>query len=317
MQKMPDTDPNTHSELASFGEELRREREIRGISLKEIADATKISKRFLEAIERNDHKTLPAPVFTRGFVREYARYLGLNAEEMVNRYNYAAAGDDRIEKTIHLERLIQPQGLHAGREGVGDATATRAAAGLPELRKPAPKKRGIPPAYARVDRNVWLFLVIVAVLGVALWFAWKHKTSRVESEAAATKAVAAPQTPKAIALPAQQTKPQPVDNNLHLTLDLIDNSWITLQADGKTVVNDELRKGDHRTFDALENFEFKTIGNAAGVRLTLNGVELPPLGPDGKVLHDRIYDRSSIPPAGSTDGPAPEPQQTTTTRTSP
>ena len=76
---MPD-DPQPSSELASFGEELRREREIRGISLKEISDATKISKRFLEAIERNDHRTLPAPVFTRGFVREYARYLDFRTE---------------------------------------------------------------------------------------------------------------------------------------------------------------------------------------------------------------------------------------------
>src|SRR5512140_329539 len=107
MPAMPENDPQPHSELASFGEELRREREIRGISLKEIADATKISKRFLEAIERNDHKTLPAPVFTRGFVREYARYLGLNAEDIVNRYNYAAAGDDRIDKSIHLDRVAQ------------------------------------------------------------------------------------------------------------------------------------------------------------------------------------------------------------------
>src|SRR5207302_5950914 len=106
---MPDQEPQPQpSELASFGEELRREREIRGISLKEIADATKISKRFLDAIERNDHRTLPAPVFTRRFVREYARYLGLSAEEIVNRYNFAAAGDDRIEKTAHLERLVQP-----------------------------------------------------------------------------------------------------------------------------------------------------------------------------------------------------------------
>src|SRR4029078_6990279 len=101
---MPDQEPQPHSELASFGEELRREREIRGISLKEIADATKISKRFLEAIERNDHRTLPAPVFTRGFVRQYARYRGRSAEEMVNRYNFAAVGDDRIEQLAHLER---------------------------------------------------------------------------------------------------------------------------------------------------------------------------------------------------------------------
>jgi cytoskeleton protein RodZ len=278
---MSDTDPQSHSELASFGDELRREREIRGISLKEIADATKISKRFLEAIERNDHKTLPAPVFTRGFVREYARYLGLNAEEMVNRYNYAAAGDDRIEKSPHLERLTQPQPV------------------VP----PPPLKRGIPPAYARVDRNVWLLVVIVAVLVGAIWLAWKHKTSRVETEAAA-RPVAAPRMPKpSAAVPVAAPKPaQPADNNLHLTLDLLESSWITLETDGKTVVNDEMRKGDHRTFEAQENFRFKTIGNAAGVKLTLNGVELPPLGPDGKVVHDLVYDRSSLPPV-STDGP--------------
>src|SRR3954447_13842836 len=141
---MPDQDPQPQlSELASFGEELRREREIRGISLKEIADATKISKRFLEAIERNDHKTLPAPVFTRGFVREYARYLGLNAEEMVNRYNFAAVGDERIEQSAHLERLTTPQ------------------APMP-VKKLAP--RGIPPPYARVDRNVYILIVVVIAL---------------------------------------------------------------------------------------------------------------------------------------------------------
>src|SRR3954471_15892230 len=148
---MPDqeNDPS-HSELASFGEELRREREIRGISLKEISDATKISKRFLEAIERNDHKTLPAPVFTRGFVREYARYLGLSSEDMVNRYNYAAAGDDRIEKSPHLDRLVAPP---------------IAATPIKDL-----PKKGIPPPYARVDRNVVLLVVIAAALiGVAYW----------------------------------------------------------------------------------------------------------------------------------------------------
>lgn len=278
---MPDNDPQSHSELASFGEELRREREIRGISLKEIADATKISKRFLEAIERNDHKTLPAPVFTRGFVREYARYLGLNAEEMVNRYNYAAAGDDRIEKSLHLDRLTQPQ---------------------PVVPPPTPIKRGIPPAYARVDRNVWLLVLIVAVLVGAIWLALRHKSARVETEAVAHP-VAAPRTPRsAAAVPVAAPKlAPPADYNLHLTLDLLEDSWITLQTDGKTVVNDEMRKGDHRTFEAQENFRFKTIGNAAGVKLTLNGVEQPLVGSDGRVVHDLVYDRSSLPPA-TTDG---------------
>src|SRR6478672_839423 len=157
---MPEQEPQAHSELASFGEELRREREIRGISLKEIADATKISKRFLDAIERNDHRTLPAPVFTRGFVREYARYLGLSCEEMVNRYNFAAAGDDRIEKSAQLDRLVQPV--------------------LPiEQREPA-KKRGIPPAYARIDRNVYLLLLLIAALAGVAWWAIQHKRKEAE-----------------------------------------------------------------------------------------------------------------------------------------
>src|SRR6478672_7264917 len=151
---VPDPGPQTHSELASFGEELRREREIRAISLKEIADATKISKRFLEAIERNDHRTLPAPVFTRGFVREYAKYLGLNADEIVNRYNYAA-GDDRIEKSAHLERLIAPP--------------------PPPIKEKPFKASGIPPWYARIDRNVVITAIIVAALATLGYWAVRHK----------------------------------------------------------------------------------------------------------------------------------------------
>src|SRR5437763_1058522 len=147
---MADEPQQRYAELASFGEELRREREIRGISLKEISDATKISKRFLEAIERNDHRTLPAPVFTRGFVREYARYLGLAADEMVTRYNYAAAGDDRIEQSAHLERLVQPV-------------------------TPPPPQKGIPPIYARVDRNIYLLLAIIAALALVTWWALRSK----------------------------------------------------------------------------------------------------------------------------------------------
>lgn len=81
-----DKDAVERERLTSLGEELRKEREIREISLQEIADDTKISSRFLEAIESGDHSSLPAPVFTRGFIQEYATFLGLDAEEMVDRY---------------------------------------------------------------------------------------------------------------------------------------------------------------------------------------------------------------------------------------
>jgi cytoskeleton protein RodZ len=272
---MPD-DPQPHLELASFGEELRREREIRGISLKEISDATKISKRFLEAIERNDHRTLPAPVFTRGFVREYARYLGLNVDEIVTRYNYGAAGDDRIEQSAHLERLVELQAT--GRE-------------------PLPKK-GIPPPYARIDRNVYILALIVAALAGLTWWAVKHK--RAIAEVTGLESTFAPKTRRARAPAATPRTPTPAGEvpaatqPMRLVIDVSDDSWVTLDADGKTVINDRLRRGEHRIVEAKDSFHFRTVGNAAGLKLALNDVPLPPLGGDGQVIHDRVFDRGDL-----------------------
>ena len=61
--------------MPAFGENLRREREMRGVSLEEISSATKISLRFLDAIEREDFSKLPGGIFSRSFIRTYARYL--------------------------------------------------------------------------------------------------------------------------------------------------------------------------------------------------------------------------------------------------
>lgn len=284
--RMPDQEPQGQggaSELASFGEELRREREIRGISLKEIADATKISKRFLEAIERNDHHTLPAPVFTRGFVREYARYLGLNSEEMVNRYNFAAASDDRIEKPPQIEKYPQTP--------VRDITP-----------KPPPK-RGIPPAYARVNRSaIAITLIVIALAGVSYW-AVQYKRDR---DALADSAPIPVATNSASAPPVLQPAAPQDDSNLRLAIEVLDNAWVTLEADGKTVLNDEMKRGERRTFEASEAFRFRTIGNAAGLRLTLNGAAIPTLGEDGEVIKNRVFDREALEKvrAGASAAPA-------------
>ena len=267
---MPDQEAQPHSELASFGEELRREREIRGISLKEIADATKISKRFLDAIERNDHKTLPAPVFTRGFVREYARYLGLNSEEMVNRYNYAAAGDDRIEQSDHLERLAHP----------------------PAVNQQERPRKGIPAPYARVDRNVYVLMaIVVALIGISAWALHHRREAKSESEPLRSERSAS--TRKRVTVPVAEaplSQTSAVDA-LRLTVEAVGNSWVNLDADGKTVLNEELRRGDRKVIEAKNSFRFRTIGNAGGLQLTLNEVRVPALGREGEVLHDRTFDR--------------------------
>ena len=70
----------------SFGDEIRRERELREISLREVAQATKINLRYLEAMERNDFSYLPGGLFNRSFVRAYCQHIGVDPEAMVNAY---------------------------------------------------------------------------------------------------------------------------------------------------------------------------------------------------------------------------------------
>jgi cytoskeletal protein RodZ len=286
---MSDQETPQNNELAAFGEELRREREIRGISLKEIADATKISRRFLEAIERNDHKTLPAPVFTRGFVREYARYLGLNAEEIVTRYNYAAAGDDRIEKSAHLSGLVTER--------------------VPEERKDT-RPRGIPTPLARIDRGVYVLLLLAVALAVAITWAVKHRRAAGAVDTAESQHEA-PVRPAAVAVvppPATASSvPPPVnDSTLRLTLNFVDASWIMLEVDRQTISFDA-EKGEKKSFEAKDHFRFKTIGNAGGMEMTLNDVHIPPLGREGQVLHDRIFDRDYLQKARAAGTTATQP----------
>ncbi len=274
---MSDQEPQPRdavSELASFGEDLRREREIRGISLKEIADATKISKRFLEALERNDHRTLPAPVFTRGFVREYARYVGLNAEELVNRYNFAASNDDRIEKPPTVAKYPDQ---------------------LPKDISPKPAaKRGIP-APMRINGGVLFTLIIAAALaGVAYWAVQYKRHERERAEAVSAIPVTtrrADITPTPVPAP---PPPQPDDSKLRMTMEATAESWVELDADGKSVLHDTVQKGDRREFEASEQFRFRKIGNAAGLILTLNGARVPPLGEEGDVISNRVFDRDSL-----------------------
>lgn len=71
---------------ATIGEQLRLAREERGIPLREISDQTRISVRYLEAIESNDYKRLPGGIFNRSFVRAYARYIGYDEKQALEGY---------------------------------------------------------------------------------------------------------------------------------------------------------------------------------------------------------------------------------------
>lgn len=72
--------------MPTLGEELRHRREQRGITLAEIAEATRIGTRFLKAIETDNFSILPGGIFTRSFIRAYARHVGMNEEEAIGLY---------------------------------------------------------------------------------------------------------------------------------------------------------------------------------------------------------------------------------------
>jgi cytoskeletal protein RodZ len=72
--------------MITIGEELKREREYREISLREISDATKINIRMLEAIEKDDFGILPGGIFNRNFIRAYADFIGLDSEVIIRKY---------------------------------------------------------------------------------------------------------------------------------------------------------------------------------------------------------------------------------------
>lgn len=78
----------------TFGERLKRERELREVTVHEIASATRIAPKFLEALENEQWEKLPGGVFGRGFVRSIARYLGLSEENLLSEYDLA-----RVEST--------------------------------------------------------------------------------------------------------------------------------------------------------------------------------------------------------------------------
>jgi cytoskeleton protein RodZ len=72
--------------MSSLGEKLRQAREARGVTISEIAEQTRISSHYLEAIESDDYRTLPGGIFNKGFVKSYAKYVGVDEQEALQDY---------------------------------------------------------------------------------------------------------------------------------------------------------------------------------------------------------------------------------------
>jgi|SRR5215510_6261998 len=96
--------------MPTLGEEIKRRREERNISLNEISESTRISVRFLKAIEADNFAILPGGIFTRSFIRSYAKEVGLNEEEAMTLYNqYLVAQQTAEQQAIEQEAASSRQ----------------------------------------------------------------------------------------------------------------------------------------------------------------------------------------------------------------
>ncbi|MDT4896236.1 MAG: hypothetical protein QOH25_1313 [Acidobacteriota bacterium] len=100
---------------ASFGEELRLAREARGITLRHISDQTRISIRYLEAIESNDYKRLPGGIFNRSFIKAYAKQIGFDEKEAMDGYLRTAReqGEDEVATTPYKSHVYTDGGTRS------------------------------------------------------------------------------------------------------------------------------------------------------------------------------------------------------------
>jgi cytoskeletal protein RodZ len=89
---------------AGIGEKLRLERETRGIALRDISEHTRISMRYLEAIESDDYRRLPGGIFNRSFIRAYAKFVGYDEQEAIEEYTRTMREHGESDEVVKSQR---------------------------------------------------------------------------------------------------------------------------------------------------------------------------------------------------------------------
>jgi cytoskeletal protein RodZ len=230
----------------NFGERLKREREMREVSPAEITTATRISGRFLDALENEDWRQLPGGVFNRGFVRAIARYLGLDEESLLAEYDLAH-GEQKIEAPAPYENPI-----------------------------PRPPK-WIPILGILVFLGILVGLIYAGRYGLRRYTA--HRAARQSSPA-----ILVSQPPSGSGYSVAADPPTAPSNSVSSPLDLSVSASaatrVRIVGDGKLLLDTELSAGETRHFSAAQRFEV-TAGDSSAVLLELNGQAMPPLGAPG------------------------------------
>jgi len=274
--------------MPSVGSYLRGLRQRRGVSLDEISRSTRVPQRYLESLEGDDFATLPAPPFTRGFIRAYCQALHEPPDEALACYDADRAGR------------------------VGSHVAHPYAAAPPESQS---LRESHTPRESRGRGVLLVSFVMLVVLGAALFAvtlalqppgARRTEQRTAESVSAPSQSEAPPpgvpterqrtedaspppRTPAASAqIPPALATPAPaavtgVASSYRLVARTSELTWVRVRTDDGRMSEENIPAGEIREWVSNRPFVL-SIGNAGGVTLELNGRRLPPLGPSGAVI---------------------------------
>ncbi|MFC2158632.1 helix-turn-helix domain-containing protein [Acidobacteriota bacterium] len=238
--------------MATLGQDLKKERELRGISLKEIADTTKINIRYLQALEEDQIELLPGSFFIKGILRSYSEYVGLEEHDVLNRF--------------YQEEQRKQQVQEDEEEGQEDEKGN---------------KKGL----SRTVKSLLSFTVVVTVLVgilVVLYFIFQRGENPALSEQPKTTKI--PQT-KFEVPEAGQDKVITESRELNLSITFHDLTWIEVFADGDIVLEGNQEPGLEFQTRAERELVIN-CGNLGGFTYTINGRKGKPLGRLGAVLRD-------------------------------
>ena len=231
--------------MTNFGATFKKARESKGISLDQIANQTRISTRFLAAIENEEFHLLPGGIFNRGFVRSFAEAVGIDPAQAVADY----------------ERLSS----------------------VPQPGIDPPAAAAVPPKTERHLYPVALGILALAVAIFYLMTRESGHKAEPGPPTPATEPAAQPPSPAPAPEPAPVPAPPPGSQALKLDIQVLEKTWLKVNSDGNTENGGEiLEPGMTRMFSA-DNSLHISIGNAAGLTMKINDKLLRPLGKSGQV----------------------------------
>jgi len=295
--------------MESIGEFFKQVRETKGLTLDDVALKTRIHPDFLIALEEGNFTKLPDQVFAKGFVRSYARSLGLDEEDAMRRFEGSAGAFYEKQAEREILRLKQAEDDRRKKTNRKVVLAAIAVALLGLILLMSREHATVAPARPTIDTEP----PVSKSLRTPTSMAAPDKAEEPEKERPAsnsrTESVAAPSSTSspAATLPSPTVRDETVstasvrtdpmlggpapDGSLVLTIEALELTWVVVQIDNGSPEEALMRPGERVQWKSSDRFTL-TLGNAGGVRVELNGKEQGPFGPSGKVARDIVLKRS-------------------------